>query len=207
MPYIDTLRKEICFKLVYYGPGLGGKTESLKCVYDRIETSRKGQIISIKTETERTLFFDFVPLSLGKVRGLDLKFHFFTVPGQSFYNMSRKAILNQVDGIVFVADSQTSRREANIDSLENLYENLQSYAYTLDKIPTVMQYNKRDLKNILPVDVLNEDLNKHGFPFFESSALKGFGVIDAFKKLVNMVINDSKDTGVFPKVKSKETIS
>ena len=152
MAFINYSAREINCKLVYYGPGLCGKTTNLKYIYEKTAADAKGKMISLATETERTLFFDFLPLALGEIRGFKTRFHLYTVPGQVFYDASRKLILKGVDGVVFVADSQEERFEANVESLENLKANLREQGYDLDKIPIVIQYNKRDLPNVAPVD-------------------------------------------------------
>src|SRR5512135_2554898 len=159
MSFINYSSREINCKLVYYGPGLGGKTTNLQFIYARTSPEAKGKMISLATETERTLFFDFLPLSLGEIRGFKTRFHLYTVPGQVFYDASRKLILKGVDGVVFVADSQNERMEANIESLENLRQNLTEQGYNLDKLPFIMQYNKRDLPNVATVAELHEALN------------------------------------------------
>src|SRR5512144_1694930 len=159
MSFINYSSREINCKLVYYGPGLGGKTTNLQFVYAKTSPEAKGKMISLATETERTLFFDFLPLSLGEIRGFKTRFHLYTVPGQVFYDASRKLILKGVDGMVFVVDSQIERMEANIESLDNLAYNLQEQGYDLEKIPYVVQYNKRDLPNVSPVTELSELLN------------------------------------------------
>ena len=158
MSFINYASREINCKIVYYGPGLCGKTTNLQFVYQKTATEAKGKMISLATETERTLFFDFLPLALGEIRGFKTRFHLYTVPGQVFYDASRKLILKGVDGVVFVADSQEERMEANIESVENLRFNLQEQGYDLDKLPYVIQYNKRDLPNIVSVDELRREL-------------------------------------------------
>src|ERR687886_1821689 len=154
MSFINYSSREINCKIVYYGPGLGGKTTNLQYVYDKTAPNAKGKMISLATETDRTLFFDFLPLALGEIRGFKTRFHLYTVPGQVFYDASRKLILKGVDGVVFVADSQMDRMEANIESMENLRTNLAEQGYDLDKIPYIIQYNKRDLPNAAPLDEL-----------------------------------------------------
>ena len=144
---------------MYYGPGLGGKTTNLEHVYGRVKPDTRGKLISLATETERTLFFDFLPVDLGTIRGFKTRFHLYTVPGQVYYNASRKLILKGVDGIVFVADSQIERMEANLEAMQNLYDNMLEYGYDLTNMPFVMQYNKRDLPNAAPVPELQERLN------------------------------------------------
>jgi hypothetical protein len=159
MSMINYASREINCKLVYYGPGLGGKTTNLEHVYGKVNPTARGKLISLATETERTLFFDFLPVDLGTVRGFKTRFHLYTVPGQVYYNASRKLILKGVDGVVFVADSQLERMEANIESMQNLYENMAEYGYDLTRIPFVVQYNKRDLPNAAPIRDLQASLN------------------------------------------------
>lgn len=159
MSMINYASREISCKLVYYGPGLGGKTTNLEFVYDKVAPSSRGKMISLATETERTLFFDFLPVDLGTVRGFKVKFHLYTVPGQVYYNASRKLILKGVDGVVFVADSQADRMEANVEAMQNLYDNMQQHGYDLTRLPFVIQYNKRDLPSALPIGELQQNLN------------------------------------------------
>src|SRR3981081_3567277 len=175
MSFINYMAREINCKLVYYGPGLCGKTPNLQYIYERTNPSAKGKLISLATETERTLFFDFLPLSLGEIRGFKARFQLYTVPGQVFYDASRKLILKGVDGVVFVADSQIERTEANMESLENLRTNLAEQGYNLDKLPFVMQYNKRDLPGVADVAELRELLNTTGVPEYEACARTGVG--------------------------------
>jgi signal recognition particle receptor subunit beta len=163
MSMINYASREINCKLVYYGPGLGGKTTNLEHVYQKVAPDTRGKMVSLATETERTLFFDFLPVDLGTIRGFKTRFHLYTVPGQVYYNASRKLILKGVDGVVFVADSQIERTEANIESMQNLYDNMAEYGYDLTKIPFVLQYNKRDLPNAAPVSELQSQLNP-GWP-------------------------------------------
>ena len=193
MAFINYSAREINCKLVYYGPGLCGKTTNLKYIYEKTAGEAKGKMISLATETERTLFFDFLPLSLGEIRGFKTRFHLYTVPGQVFYDASRKLILKGVDGVVFVADSQDERFEANIESLENLRGNLREQGYHIDKIPWVLQYNKRDLPNILSVEELRESLNPDGkLQEFEASAHTGKGVFETLKALAKLVLTELK---------------
>ena len=175
MSMINYAAREINCKIVYYGPGLGGKTTNLEHVHGKVAPEARGKLISLATETERTLFFDFLPVDLGSVRGFRVRFHLYTVPGQVYYNASRKLILKGVDGIVFVADSQMERMEANQESMQNLYDNMAEYGYDLPKMPFVIQYNKRDLPNAAPLEMLNARLNPKGWPTFEASAIKGVG--------------------------------
>jgi signal recognition particle receptor subunit beta len=159
MSMINYASREINCKIVYYGPGLGGKTTNLEHVYGKVKPDTRGKLISLATETERTLFFDFLPVDLGTIRGFKTRFHLYTVPGQVYYNASRKLILKGVDGIVFVADSQVERMEANLEAMQNLYDNMAEYGYDLTKMPFVIQYNKRDLPNAAPLDELQNTLN------------------------------------------------
>lgn len=159
MSMINYASREINCKLVYYGPGLGGKTTNLEHIYGKVSPDTRGKMVSLATETERTLFFDFLPVDLGTIRGFKTRFHLYTVPGQVYYNASRKLILKGVDGVVFVADSQLERMEANVESMQNLYDNMAEYGYDLTKIPFVVQYNKRDLPNAAPVSELQSQLN------------------------------------------------
>ena len=191
MAFINYSAREINCKLVYYGPGLCGKTTNLKSIYERTSENAKGKMISLATETERTLFFDFLPLALGEIRGFRTRFHLYTVPGQVFYDASRKLILKGVDGVVFVADSQEERFEANIESLDNLRHNLREQGYDLERIPWVIQYNKRDLANAVSVEELRTALNPSlKIPDFEASAATGKGVFETLKCLAKMVLNE-----------------
>ncbi|MGE0556359.1 MAG: ATP/GTP-binding protein [Gemmatimonadales bacterium] len=171
MSLINYASREINCKLVYYGPGLGGKTTNLEYIYEKVAPAAKGKMISLATETERTLFFDFLPVDLGTIRGFKTRFHLYTVPGQVYYNASRKLILKGVDGVVFVADSQIERMEANVESMQNLYDNLLQHGYDLTRIPFAVQYNKRDLPNAAPIDELQENLNP-GWPVEEAARQK-----------------------------------
>jgi mutual gliding-motility protein MglA len=166
MSMINYASREINCKIVYYGPGLGGKTTNLEHVYGKVAPASRGKMISLATETERTLFFDFLPVDLGTVRGFKVKFHLYTVPGQVYYNASRRLILKGVDGVVFVADSQTERMDANIEAMQNLYENMQQHGYDITRLPFAIQYNKRDLPNAAPVADLQAALNP-GWPVSE----------------------------------------
>lgn len=172
MSFINFAAREINCKIVYYGPGLGGKTTNLQYIYQKTAEKQKGKMISLATETDRTLFFDFLPLDLGTVRGFHTRFHLYTVPGQVFYDASRKLILRGVDGVVFVADSQEERSDANFEALENLQENLREHGYDFEKIPYVLQLNKRDLPNALPCETLQKELVRRGEPVFEAVAFR-----------------------------------
>lgn len=192
MSFINYASREINCKIVYYGPGLCGKTTNLQHIYAMTAPDAKGKMISLATETERTLFFDFLPLALGEIRGFKTRFHLYTVPGQVFYDASRKLILKGVDGIIFVADSQEERLDANIESLENLRENLTEQGYDLDKLPYVIQYNKRDLPGALPVDLLRTHLNPTNVQDFEACAATGDGVFETLKAVAKLILVDLK---------------
>ncbi len=196
MAFINYSAREINCKLVYYGPGLCGKTTNLKHIYEKTAQNAKGKMISLATETERTLFFDFLPLALGEIRGFKTRFHLYTVPGQVFYDASRKLILKGVDGVVFVADSQEERFEANLESLDNLKANLREQGCDISKIPWVLQYNKRDLPSAVPVEDLRAELNPDGkISEFEASAATGKGVFETLKALAKLVLADLKKGG------------
>lgn len=188
MSFVNYHSKEINCKIVYYGPGLGGKTTNIQYVYQKTVGDKKGKIISLNTENERTLFFDFLPLDLGEIRGFRTRFHLYTVPGQVFYEASRKLILRGVDGIIFVADSQVEKMESNIESLEGLQKNLLEQGYDIERLPLVMQWNKRDLPNISPVEDLEKRLNKWSVPSFEAKAFSGEGVFETLKMVSKMVL-------------------
>jgi signal recognition particle receptor subunit beta len=188
MSLINYASREINCKIVYYGTGLGGKTTNLEYVYSKVNPEAKGKMISLATETERTLFFDFLPIDLGEVKGFKTRFHLYTVPGQVYYNASRKLILKGVDGVIFVADSQAERMEANIEAMHNLYENLESYGYDLTNIPFAMQYNKRDLPNAMAMADLRSQLNPMGVPDFEGVAIEGRGVFETLGAVSKMVV-------------------
>ena len=195
MSFINYSSREINCKIVYYGPGLCGKTTNLQHIYNKTNPDVKGKMISLATETERTLFFDFLPLALGEIRGFKTRFHLYTVPGQVFYDASRKLILKGVDGVVFVADSQIERMEANIESLDNLKINLLEQGYEIDKISYVIQYNKRDLPNAAPLDEMKRLLNPASIPDFEACAMTGQGVFETLKAVAKGVLSDLKKMG------------
>ncbi len=190
MTFINYASREINCKVVYYGPGLCGKTTNLQFIFDSTAPASKGKLISLATETDRTLFFDFMPLELGTVRGFKTRFHLYTVPGQVFYDASRKLILKGVDGVVFVADSQEERMDANIESLHNLEENLQTQGYDLMKLPYVLQLNKRDLPTALPIADLTGELQRKGEPVLEAVASTGVGVFDTLKAVAKQVLTE-----------------
>jgi len=195
MSFINYSSREINCKIVYYGPGLCGKTTNLQHIYLKTNPDVKGKMISLATETERTLFFDFLPLALGEIRGFKTRFHLYTVPGQVFYDASRKLILKGVDGVVFVADSQIERMEANLESLDNLRVNLKEQGYELDNIPYVIQYNKRDLPNAAPLAELQKLCNPKGAVEFEACATTGIGVFETLKAVAKGVLADLKKMG------------
>jgi signal recognition particle receptor subunit beta len=191
--FINYSSREINCKIVYYGPGLCGKTSNLQYIYNKTSPKVKGRMISLATETERTLFFDFLPLSLGEIRGFRTRFHLYTVPGQVFYDASRKLILKGVDGVVFVADSQIERMEANQESMDNLALNLSEHGYDINAMPMVVQYNKRDLPNAAPGPAMRDILNPKGHPEFDAIATQGNGVFDTLKSIAKVVLKDLKN--------------
>jgi signal recognition particle receptor subunit beta len=192
LSFINFAAREINCKIVYYGAGLGGKTTNLQYIFDKTNDKSKGKMISLATETDRTLFFDFLPLDLGTVRGFKTRFHLYTVPGQVFYDASRKLILRGVDGVVFVADSQEERMDANVEALENLKDNLKEHGYDFMKVPYVLQLNKRDLPNVLPVDTLKKELQKRSEPVLEAVAYQGTGVFETLKEVARQVLVELK---------------
>jgi signal recognition particle receptor subunit beta len=189
MSTINFAAREINCKIVYYGPGVAGKTTNLKHIYAQVPSNVKGEMVSLATEDERTLFFDFLPIDLGTVQGFKTRFHLYTVPGQVFYNASRKLILRGVDGIIFVADSAPNRLRANAESMRNLRENLEEYNLKLEELPMVIQFNKRDLSDALPVDMLRVVVDPDGrFPVFEASAHQGRGVFETLRAVSKLVL-------------------
>jgi len=189
MALVNYAAREINCKIVYYGTGLGGKTTNLKYIHSQLAPTTRGELISLATETERTLFFDFLPLDLGSVQGFKTRFSLYTVPGQVEYNASRKLILNGVDGIIFVADSDIMRSKENIESLQNMVENLAEYSLTLDNIPWVLQYNKRDLASAMPIERMEKEINVRGVPSFEAVASEGLGVFATLKAISKLILN------------------
>ena len=192
MSFINYAAREINVKIVFYGPGLGGKTTNLQYIYERSNPHQKGKLISLATETDRTLFFDFLPLDLGSVRGFKTRFHLYTVPGQVFYDASRKLILKGVDGVIFVADSQEARMDANVESLRNLELNLKENGFDLKAIPYALQFNKRDLPTAVAVDTMYRILNFKGEPTFEAVAVRGMGVFETLKASAKQVLYELK---------------
>lgn len=188
MTFINYAAREIHCKIVYYGPGLGGKTTNIQYIYDITNSESKGKLISLATETDRTLFFDFLPLDLGTIRGFKTRFHLYTVPGQVFYDASRKLILKGADGVIFVADSQEEREDANIESISNLKVNLKENGFDIMTIPYALQLNKRDLPSAMPVEALLKELRVKDEPYFEAIAIKGIGVLETLKAVAKQVI-------------------
>jgi len=188
MSFVNYQTKEINCKVVYYGPGLGGKTTNVQQVYQKTNSQNKGNMVTLNTENERTLFFDFLPLELGTIQGYKTRFHLYTVPGQTFYEASRKLILRGVDGVVFVADSQVERMEANIESFEGLKKNLEDQGHDIEKLPIVIQWNKRDLPNVSSVEQLRNKLNKYSLPEIQASAIGGEGVFETLKSITKKVL-------------------
>ena len=210
MVQINFALKEVNCKVVFYGPGLSGKTTNLEVVHSKAPKANVGDLTSIATEGDRTLFFDFLPLNLGSVSGMQTKFQIYTVPGQVYYNSTRKLVLQGADGIVFVADSRRGKMDENLESFSNLEENLLEYGMDINTIPLVLQYNKRDLPDLYTVDEINEKLNKYNSPFFEAVAVTGEGVFPTLKKLSQMVLEslNRQQSSSFVKVpKKKEKVA
>lgn len=190
MPVVNPLARELVFKVVYYGPGLGGKTTNLQHIHQTTQPEHRGRLVSLATPVDRTLYFDFLPLRLPAVRGMSVRLQLFTVPGQVYYNATRKLVLTGADGLVLVVDSQRERVDANSESLENLRENLREHGRTLDAVPWVIQYNKRDLPSPLPVAELQRKLNPRGVPSFESVAMRGEGVYETLEAITRLVLGE-----------------
>lgn len=186
--FINWALQEINLKIVYYGPGMSGKTTNLEYVHSKLDPSLTGELVTLKTKEDRTIFFDFMQIEVGRIKGKKPKFNLYTVPGQVYYASSRKIILNGVDGIVFVADSQKDRMEGNVETLLDLENNLKNAGYTLENFPWVIQYNKRDLPNAEAVPVLQKKLNFFDVPSFEGVAITGIGIFDTLKSIINLVV-------------------
>ena len=195
MVSINYSSREVCCKIVYYGPGLSGKTTNLQYVHSKVPQDTRGKLISLATEADRTLYFDFLPINIGTINGFAAKFQLYTVPGQVYYNATRKLVLRGVDGLVFVADSQPDKMDENIESLTNLEENLREYGYDVDRMPLVIQYNKRDLPGVMSVEELDRKLNLKKRPTFEASATIGNGVFDTLKLIIKLVLEHAKNGG------------
>lgn len=198
MALFNYATKELSAKVVYYGPGLSGKTTNIEMVHHLLRPEQKGRLISLPTETDRTLFFDFLPLDLGQIKGFKVRFHLYTVPGQVFYNATRRLVLQGVDGVVFVADSQVDMMSGNVDSLRNLRDNLATYGKKLRELPFVMQYNKRDLRNISSVREMNEQINDLNVPVFEGIAKDGVGVTETLVAISRLVFAHLRKTLLLP---------
>ena len=194
MVSINYSAREVCCKIVYYGPGLSGKTTNLQYIHSKVPQNTRGKLISLATEADRTLYFDFLPINIGTINDFQAKFQLYTVPGQVYYNATRKLVLRGVDGLVFVADSQADKMDENIESLANLEDNLREYAYDINQIPLVLQYNKRDLPGVLSIGELNARLNPRGLPHFEASAPQGKGVFDTLKLVIKLVLDKAKSS-------------
>lgn len=188
MANLNFAKNELNLKIVYYGTGLCGKTTNLRTIFSALGPKRRGKMMSLATELDQTLFFDFLPVDLGSVKNWKLRHHLYTVPGQIYYNVSRKLVLKNVDGLVFVVDSQEERLEENIESLNNLNDNLESYNLSLKDLPMVIQYNKRDLPNIMPITDLQLHINRGGYTYFESVAIRGIGVFDTLKSICQLTV-------------------
>ncbi len=192
MSFINYAGKEINCKIVYVGPGLSGKTTNVQHIYENTQTDRKGKLMTLSTENERTLFFDFLPLSVGEIRGYKTRFHLYTIPGQTFYEVSHQFILKGVDGVIFVADSQAERMEANIESFDLLQSSLEKQGYDLVRLPLVFQYNKRDLENAVSIKELEATFNPRKRPHFEAVASRGEGVMETLQEISQMIIRELK---------------
>nr|MBN2276709.1 hypothetical protein [candidate division Zixibacteria bacterium] len=194
MVAINYATREVTCKIVYYGPGLSGKTTNLQMIHDKVPQNTRGKMISLATEADRTLYFDFLPINIGTISGFAAKFQLYTVPGQVYYNATRKLVLRGTDGLVFVADSQPDKMDENIESLNNMKENLAEYGYDIKDLPIVIQYNKRDLPNILPVAELEAKLNELGWKHFEAAAVSGTGVFDTLKMIIKLVLDKARSS-------------
>jgi len=192
MSFVNPLQKEVNLKIVYAGPGLSGKTTNIQYVFENTQSQSKGKLLALSTENERTLFFDFLPLAVGEVRGYKTRFHLFSIPGQTFYEISQQFLLKGVDGIVFVVDSRPERMEANVEALQIIKRNLERQGYDYARIPTVFQYNKRDSEDATPIDVLEKTFNPMGLPFFEAIANRGVGVMETLLSISQTVIRELK---------------
>ena len=198
MAVFNAAKREIDLKIVYYGPAMCGKTTNVQCIHKMLAPQQRGDLMSLATKDDRTLFFDFLPIELGDVRGFKTRFHIYTVPGQVYYGLTRRAVLTGADGVVFVADSQTNKLQDNLESLKDLAENLKFYKKDITSFPFVLQYNKRDLPHVTPVEELNAMLNSYNVPAYESSALTGMGVVETLTGICKMVLKQM-DSGTAKK--------
>ncbi|MGB7054387.1 MAG: ADP-ribosylation factor-like protein [bacterium] len=194
MANFNYAKKELNLKIVYYGTSLGGKTTNLRSIYARMEGDRKGQMMSLATDLDQTIFFDFLPVDVGEIKGWKLRYHLYTVPGQVYYNASRRLVLRNVDGLVFVVDSQKERLEENLESMYNLTDNLKVYNLSFNLVPMIIQYNKRDLPNIMPLQELQTQLNDSEYQYFESVAIRGIGIFETLKAVCQAAIMKHVDT-------------
>lgn len=194
MANFNYAKKELNLKIVYYGTSLGGKTTNLRSIYAGLSSKIKGQMMSLATDLDQTIFFDFLPIDVGEVKGWKLRFHLYTVPGQVYYNASRRLVLRNVDGLVFVVDSQRERLEENIESMYNLQDNLRAYNLILKDIPMILQYNKRDLPNIMEIKELQDQFNNEEYEYFESVAIRSIGILETLKRICNLTIMALSDT-------------
>ncbi len=200
MALLNYKKKEINAKIVYYGPGLSGKTTNIQHIHTKLRPEHRGKLMTLATQTDRTLFFDFLPVELGEIRGLKTRFQIYTVPGQVFYNATRKLVLKNVDGVVFVADSDPAHLADNLESLRNLEQNLQHHGKNIRTLPVIIQYNKRDLPNAMPIEELEAKLNSFGLPYTEASAGLGKGVLDTLTRISKLVLQSLRDTQNITKI-------
>ncbi len=193
MSFINYANKEINCKIIYFGPGLSGKTTNIQYIFEHTQQEQRGKLVTLSTENERTLFFDFLPLAIGEVRGYQTRFHLYTIPGQTFYEVSRQFILKGVDGVVFVADSQGERMDSNIESFESLEKSLEKQGYDIHKIPLVLQYNKRDMQGIVSLRELESTFNPMRRSYFEAVAHRGEGVMETLQCISQSIIRELKN--------------
>ena len=205
MVAINYANREVSCKIVYYGPGLSGKTTNLQYIHGKVPGTTRGDLISLATDADRTLYFDFLPINIGDINGFTTRFQLYTVPGQVFYNATRKLVLRGVDGLIFVADSQREKSDENIESFNNLKENLTEYGYDIKTMPLILQYNKRDLPDIMSVEEMNQLMNEHNWPVFESVAHKGPGVFDTLKLIIKMILDKAKKSGTAKQIEESKT--
>lgn len=190
--FINWKLREINLKIVYYGPSLSGKTSSLQYIHQRTRPDRRGELISLKTREDRTLYFDYMQFEMGEISGLKPRFNIYTVPGQVYYRGTRKLVLKGVDGIVFVADSQTKRLDENVEAINDLFEDLEELGFVPEEVPLILQCNKRDLQEIMPVHAIKESLGLNGVPTYESVAVDGVGVLDGLKNIIGQVVTRAR---------------